>query len=75
MSNKSLLCCFTAGILVDKKGQKMPYTKAKQLGIVFQNLPDTLAEEIGLDRRKPHLYGGAQRRKLWLSRDTWKFAL
>ena len=32
-----------------KTGQKMPYAKAKQLGIVFQGLPDTLRKDIGDD--------------------------
>ena len=61
------------GELVGKTGQKMPYGKAKQLGIVFQGLPETLRKDAGDDPRKPHLYGSAQRRKLWLTRDTWKF--
>ena len=32
-----------------KTGQNMPYAKAKQLGIVFQGLPDTLGKDIGGD--------------------------
>ncbi|KAL9969007.1 hypothetical protein ACROYT_G021163, partial [Oculina patagonica] len=57
--------------LVGKAGQKMPYVRAGQMGIVFKDFPNTLEKEFGIDPRKPHLYGSAQRRKFALSRSIF----
>lgn len=43
-----------------EKGQKMTYVRVKPLGIVSQDLPYTLASEIGVDPRKSHLYVSSQ---------------
>ncbi|XP_078346843.1 uncharacterized protein LOC144632118 [Oculina patagonica] len=62
---------FIVGDLVGKAGQKMPYVRAGQMGIVFKDFPNTLEKEFGIDPRKPHLYGSAQRRKFALSRSIF----
>lgn len=53
----------------------MPYAKIQQMGILFNNLPLDIKGEIGVIPRKPSLYGSSQRRKLWLTRHDWSFAI
>ena len=53
----------------------MPYTKLLQLGIIFQNMPQEIEEDVGKTPRKPHKYGPAQMRKIWATRDTWSFVI
>ena len=59
------------GELVKKKNRKMPYSKIPEYGIAFIGLPPHLEQDIGSTPRKPALYGSAQRRELWQSRDVW----
>ena len=66
---------FFVGELVQRGDSKMPYSKIDQLGITFQDLPLNLQEEIGRYPKKPHLYGSAQRRKLWTTRHDWSFCV
>ncbi|CAH3020981.1 unnamed protein product [Porites evermanni] len=61
--------------LTAKDGSKMPYSKVKQLGIIFKDLPLDLQPEMSLFPKKPTLYGSGQRRKLWLTRHEWSLTI
>ncbi|XP_028409274.1 uncharacterized protein LOC114531870 [Dendronephthya gigantea] len=63
------------GEVVKKKNGKMPYSKIQEYGIAFIGLPAHLEIDIGTTPRKPALYGSAQRRELWQSRNAWSLTI
>lgn len=61
--------------MIGKDGVRFPYTSIKQLGIVFEGLPQEVKKDIGEIPKSPDCYGSAQLRKLWQAKDKWNFTI